>query len=187
MEEYAREIDEKYKHLKVNINPVVNFRETITKKPTTDKKIIKTIYETCRVAHFWKCITLDNGYLFRCPQQMGYAKYYNDYSDALLLTDIKSVDDVLDFLENNNPIKACVNCLGTVGTEFENQQIKRSEFFKLLPKKPEDAIDWQEVKRVKRQILKRKLLDFLIVRFVNRKIKKYRALYHRFTQRHKRD
>ncbi len=139
----------------------------MAKQPTNDKKIIKTIYETCKIAHFWKCITLDNGYLFRCPQQMGYAKYHNDYSDALLLTDIKSADDILDFLENNNPIKACSSCLGMVGTEFKHQQIRRNTFFKLLPNKPEDAIDWQEVRRVKREIWKRKFLYFWrhLVRF----------------------
>ncbi len=164
VEEYAKEIDKKYKNLEVVVTSLkTKFRESITKQPTKDKEIIKTIYETCWVAHFWKCVTLDNGYLFRCPQQIGYAKYHNDYSDALLLTDIKSVDDILRFLENNNPIKACSSCLGMVGTEFKHRQIKGREFFKLLPNKPEDAIDWKEVKRVKKEILKKKTREIKII------------------------
>ncbi len=145
---YAKNISEKYKHIKVVINPKLTFRESIALVPTTDKKLIKTVYNTCKVAHVYRCITVDNGYLYRCPQQMVYAKQTGDYKESLSIENIKNVEEILCFLENNNPLSACSCCLGTIGTSFSHAQVDKNEFLQLLKQKPDDAIDWEYAKEI---------------------------------------
>lgn len=89
----------------------------MAQNPTEDLSIIDMVYQTCMVAHVWRSLTVNNGRLYRCPQSLVYAERESDYSDSVYIRDIKSVKELLLFLEND-ACKACAQCLGSVGKEF---------------------------------------------------------------------
>lgn len=118
-----------------------SFRESISQFPTTDQALVKTIYDTCQIAHFWRCLTVDNGKIYRCPQSMVFSERSNDYSTELEICKVWNIDTLLSFLENNQPCAACACCLGSIGVEFKHEQLHASAWTSKLPQYPEDALD----------------------------------------------
>lgn len=131
-----------HKGIKVQTVEYASFRESISQEPTAGQAVIKTIYDTCQVAHVWRCLAVDSGKLYRCPQSMIFAEKTQDYSDALEIRKISNVETVLSFLENNQPIGACACCLGSIGAEFQHEQVRAAEWSSKLPQHPEDALDY---------------------------------------------
>lgn len=122
------------------------FREPRVQNSSSDKELIQKIYETCQIAHFWRCLTVDNGYLYRCPQSMVEIEKINDYSNALNIFELDSCDELLEFLEKNEAPEFCSNCLGSVGKTFSHEQIKRDIWEEFIPVSYEDGIDTEQVK-----------------------------------------
>jgi len=127
--------------VKVQVLEYTSFRESISQFPTIDKALVKIIYDTCQIAHFWRCLTVDNGKIYRCPQSMVFSEKYNDYSTCLEIRKVWNVDTLLSFLENNQPCAACACCLGSIGVEFQHEQLHASAWTSKLPQYPEDALD----------------------------------------------
>lgn len=128
--------------VKVQVLEYTSFRESISQFPTIDQALVKTIYNTCQIAHFWRCLTVDNGKIYRCPQSMVFSEKSNDYSAVLEIRKIWNVDTLLSFLENNQPCVACARCLGSIGVEFQHEQLCVSAWTSKLPPYPEDALDY---------------------------------------------
>ena len=133
----AKEIE----RVKVQVLEYASFRESISQFPTIDQALVKTIYNTCQIAHFWRCLTVDNGKIYRCPQSMVFSEKSNDYSSVLEIRKVSNVDTLLSFLENNQPCAACAHCLGSIGVEFQHEQLHASAWMSKLPQYPEDALD----------------------------------------------
>lgn len=122
------------------------FREAITNNLTVDQALCRRIYETCQIAHYWRCITVDQGFLYRCPQSMVFMRNHNlreEMNDKLEIRTIKKMEDVLCFLENNNFLQACASCLGSVGIVFEHQQVHKDLWVSQLPEIPEEGVDYK--------------------------------------------
>lgn len=66
------------KNITVDVVESPVFREAFAQTTTANKKLIKKIYTTCRVAHDWKCIVIDNGVLYRCPQAIVYSEQVSE-------------------------------------------------------------------------------------------------------------
>lgn len=124
------------------------FRETYTELGTNDDALVKRIYRTCQIAHVWRCHTIAHGYFFRCPQSV--------FIPALLLPDAeKAVDglkihsgptfgeELLDFLENPDPLRSCQFCLGSVGRKFDHSQVSRSGWRQRQKLSTEKLLDQQ--------------------------------------------
>lgn len=135
----AKEICER---VKVQVLEYASFRESISQFSTIDQALIKTIYNTCQIAHFWRCVTVDNGKIYRCPQSMVFSEKSDDYSTTLEIRKVWNVDTLLSFLENNQPCAACACCLGSIGVEFQHEQLHTSAWTSKLPQYPEDALDY---------------------------------------------
>ena len=129
------------KGIKVRILEYSTFREAVSKEKTESEDLVKNIYETCQIAHFLRCITVDNGRVFRCPQSMVFSSEYNKYKDTCKIDELENINQLLEFLENNNPIEACYYCLGSIGNAFKHEQLNRNNWQDKLPNKPDDAID----------------------------------------------
>ena len=129
------------KGIKVNILEYSDFRESITKFESDDYELINLIYNSCQIAHNWRCITIDNGRVYRCPQSMIYCESIGDFSDSLDIHEISNFITLLSFFENNNSLKSCGRCLGSVGVKFSHEQIPNTDWFDKLPNTPEDGID----------------------------------------------
>lgn len=131
---------------KVKVLKYSFFREAITSELTENQSLCKRIYETCQIAHYWRCITVDNGFVYRCPQSMVFMRNHNikgKKNDKLEIRTIKKMEDVLCFLENNNSLQACASCLGSVGIMFEHEQVHKDLWLNLLPSIPEEGVDYK--------------------------------------------
>lgn len=131
----------------VEVKEITAFRESITQNPTKDVSIINTVYNKCVIAHIWRSLTVNDGFLFRCPQSMVYAEDNSDYSDAIKVYDIKNIEELLAFLENNIACNSCSRCLGSIGKSFLHMQVKREDWSTVLPLTPEDGIDYEYAKK----------------------------------------
>ncbi len=129
------------KGVKVRILEYSNFRESISQHSTDNQELKQLIYETCQVAHNWRCITVDNGRIYRCPQSMIYSEKNNNLSDSICISELSNIYDLLTFLENNNYLNSCSCCFGSVGKKINHQQIKRDEWINILPETIESGID----------------------------------------------
>ncbi len=128
--------------INVELKEISFFRESISQNRTEDQSLAQMIYESCLTAHGWKCLTVHNGRLYRCPQSLVYAEKTSDYSDSINIYDIQCTNDLLRFLENNNACKACSQCLGSIGKLFSHEQRKYKDWLKALPQTPEEGIDF---------------------------------------------
>ena len=129
------------KGVKVRILEYSDFRESISQYSTDNQELKQLIYETCQVAHNWRCITVDNDRLYRCPQSMIYSEKNNDFSDSICISKLSNIYDLLAFLENNYYLNSCSCCFGSVGKKINHQQIKRYEWTSMLPETIESGID----------------------------------------------
>jgi len=145
-----RKIAEKISNtgIAVRILEYTSFRESITQRNTTNANTIKTIYNTCQIAHFLRCITVDNGKIYRCPQSMILSEQLNDETDLIEIDNLTSINQLLEFLENNSPCKACAYCIGSIGKKFEHIQVTKDKWKDLLPHIPDDAIDYEYAKQL---------------------------------------
>ena len=125
---------------KVTILEYSSFREAISRLKTDDKNIINRIYDTCQIAHFLRCITIENGRLYRCPQSMIYEEKTGDKKDSIEIKSINNINNLLKFLENNNALNSCASCLGSIGQAFLHEQINKNKWEEALPEKTEEAI-----------------------------------------------
>ena len=141
----------KDKFTKVRILEYDSFRIPFVKKESNNKELVQQIYDTCQIAHYWRCITIENGYLYRCPQSMINDKRKNIYVNGLKINSINSYQIVLDFLENNTPIQYCSQCLGSVGKLINHKQSVRNEWTNLIPDFLENSIDQDYMKEVSSQ------------------------------------
>ncbi len=131
---------------KVKILQYSSFREAITRDWTANEMLCQKIYETCQIAHYWRCITVEQGFLYRCPQSMILMRNWNrkaKMNDVLEVRTIKEIEDVLRFLENNASLQACAKCLGSVGIVFEHGQVHKDFWINTLPAIPEEGIDYK--------------------------------------------
>lgn len=138
---------------KIRILKYSDFRQPITQHATLNKELSKLTYETCQIAHNWRCITVDNGMLYRCPQSMIYSENQDDYSDAIIISSLRTYDELLRFLENNNYLFSCKNCLGSIGKKFKHKQINRIDWVSNLPLTPEEGIDIEYAKELEKSLV----------------------------------
>jgi hypothetical protein len=95
--------------------------------------LVAQIFQSCHVAHLWKCHTVANGYFHKCPQSYFLPKLTP--TSNLLHADglkIEASDEfgerLLGYLNSSAPLASCRNCLGTAGRRFRHVQVKRAEF-----------------------------------------------------------
>ncbi len=104
------------------------FRESYSEIGTEDKNLIQRIYNTCDVVWNWKCYTLVDYYLYRCPQSYFIPKYLKTgFMDGIEITTDPSIRGrVLEHLNSPEPSKSCQYCLGTSGKTFPHQTVARN-------------------------------------------------------------
>lgn len=127
----------------VDILEYSNFREAMALNESKDGRLVRAIYDTCQIAHFWRCITVDRGWVFRCPQSLyrSRASAGEFLADARRIESLADTDSVLAFLENPDPLAACWSCAGSVGSAFPHQQVSRRAWIGSIGTRPEDVVD----------------------------------------------
>ncbi|HEX6969469.1 MAG TPA: radical SAM protein [Micromonosporaceae bacterium] len=122
-----------------------HFRVAYSEQGTDSESLIQDIFDTCKLAHFWLSHTVFDGWLYRCPQSV--------FLPEQLVADgwDRTVDGIriekgprfrerlIEFLTRTTPLRACRNCLGSVGRLHPHAEVPRQEWRQPLP--TEDVLD----------------------------------------------
>ncbi len=135
---------------KLTIFKYDKFRETFSSKGTADQELINKIYAACKVANFWGCHAVRDGYIYKCPQSI----YIPTISGTQTETDrLEIVDDdnfaqtLLDFLNSTTPLTTCANCAGTAGRLKAHEFLPLEKWHKQINKSSEEIIDYDWLAR----------------------------------------
>jgi organic radical activating enzyme len=108
------------------------FRESYSELGAHDAALVERIYRTCQMANVWRCNTVLNGFLYRCPQSAFLPSIIHrpgsqaNLADGLRITDSQDfADQLLAFLESPEPLRSCGNCLGSAGSLLKHTQMSR--------------------------------------------------------------
>jgi organic radical activating enzyme len=109
------------------------FRESYSEVGTDDRELVSAIYTTCQIAHRWRCHNVVDGAFYKCPQAyfvgrtLAGAEHARD--DGVELVDSPLLgEELLRYLTEEEPLRACRNCLGSVGRLFRHEQDRRDGF-----------------------------------------------------------
>ena len=107
------------------------FRESYSEIGTENDELVSRVYQSCQIAHIWRCHTVRRGYFYRCPQSIFVSRVIRGGEphpeDALPITNCPNFgEQLLAFLEQPHPLNACRHCLGSVGDLFDHEQVSRS-------------------------------------------------------------
>jgi organic radical activating enzyme len=124
-----------------------HFQESYSAVGTENRALIRRIYQSCQMAHTWHCNTVDSGYFYKCPPALFIPKLLHleaagEYAeDRIPISDgADFAGELLRYLNSPEPLKACTNCLGTVGASFPHVLQPRSVD---PPARPtEELVDW---------------------------------------------
>ncbi|MBW4426146.1 MAG: radical SAM protein [Nostoc desertorum CM1-VF14] len=104
-----------------------DFRESYSELGTENTELVQKIYSTCAVAHIWRCHTISEGYLYKCPQSVFIPKVVkkdNLQNDGIEITDSPDFfKQLLAYLKSEEPLGSCSHCLGCVGKRFTHEQM----------------------------------------------------------------
>lgn len=110
------------------IDSVSSFREMFRFDQEGPDNLTSRIFETCEIAHVYRCVSVRSGHLYMCPQAHSIArvKGVDPTSDGICISsDPDFVGRLLQYLSQEVPLEACASCLGTVGRLLEHQQLGR--------------------------------------------------------------
>ena len=142
---WAKDAKEKY-NIKTYIYMYKNFRESISYQKNNNRDLVKKIYNTCIVSHDWQCFNVFEGYFFKCPQAMAISR--NIRNNPMDINGIKIEDsgnleiELLKYINSDEPLKACSNCLGSVGKYIELAQIPRNKYQELSNNSISEMVDY---------------------------------------------
>jgi hypothetical protein len=129
--------------VELNLSRIAEFRESYAELGTLDGRLVRRIYESCVLAHVWRCHTVADGYFYKCPPSYFIPKLIASVDlDALRIEDDAGFGDrLLRFLEDPTPLASCRNCLGSSGRRFAHSQTKRAEFRPRQRRTTEELLD----------------------------------------------
>jgi organic radical activating enzyme len=109
----------------VRIKVFDNFRVSYRRR-SDDAFLTERIYQTCQIGNAWRCLTVDRGIIYRCPQSahLHRAGQLVGSSDFLRITEIASADEMATWLTQPHALESCQLCLGSVGTLRPHQQVQ---------------------------------------------------------------
>jgi len=125
------------------------FRETYAQKGSDDFHLINRIYRSCQIAHTWRCHTVSRGYFYLCPQSIFVPMISHSSSDnqeykengLKISGDSGFGQELLRFLESEDPLSACSSCLGSVGKLFNHEQVPRNIWTQYQQYTTEELLD----------------------------------------------
>lgn len=120
------------------------FKATLSAQTNQDEPLVQAIYQTCKVAHQWGCHMVRHGSLYKCPRSayLPMLLGYDRDVDALRIEEGPDFQArLLDFLNSPIPLRACSNCLGTVGRTFPHRLTPRAEWSKSLDRPVAELLD----------------------------------------------
>lgn len=112
----------------------VSFRQ-----PDSDAELTQRIYRSCQIANLWRCITAEDGRLYRCPQT-AHVNMSDEYvafrgrhgQDFLEIEQIASPQELLGWLRRAEAIEGCRVCAGSAGARQPHTQLRSSHHVEIV-------------------------------------------------------
>jgi hypothetical protein len=130
--------------VELRVTRVREFRESYSELGTSDKRLVRRIYDSCVLAHVWRNHTVADGYFYKCPPSYFLPKTLAlpGVDDGLLIeADARFGQRLLRYLESPTPLGSCRNCLGSSGRRFPHGQTARAEFRDRQRRPTEELVD----------------------------------------------
>ena len=111
------------------------FRVTFLNRENTDRKLVRSLYRECRMAHDWACNLIHNGRFYKCVVAPFVADRLrligitidNHDSDSVSLHDQPDLGAALrTYLGSTEPLQACTYCLGTCGKSMRHTLLDKA-------------------------------------------------------------
>lgn len=122
------------------------FREPYVEGEASATDITERVYRTCKMAHDWDCHNVYKGHFFKCPQSIFLRRLFqaDPFSDGISIEDsLLFKTRLADYLLNPKPLRACSNCLGSVGKLFRHEQVDRSAWREVQRQSLRNVIDFE--------------------------------------------
>jgi hypothetical protein len=132
---------------RLRLRPVTEFRESYSEIGATRPGLARAIYDSCRIVHEWRCHTLAEGRLYRCPQSFYLSRVLEPAREAAVLDSLALSDTrefgakLRAFFNADQQPRACGHCLGTSGRRFAHAQVSRREFRAMQARPAEELVD----------------------------------------------
>lgn len=131
----------------IKMRNCIEFRESYSEYGIDDMQLVQAIYDTCLVAHDWRCHTVADGRFYKCPQSYFLPKIIgacaaNQVVDSILISDAKEFGiELLSYLYSSKPLQTCGHCLGTSGGQFPHTETRRVQFRDLQYRPARELLD----------------------------------------------
>ena len=89
----------------------------------TDNELTRLIYTTCQIGNQWRCLTLEDGTLYRCPQSALLARDSKavQTSDGIRIDGIRHASELYGWIARLTPLLSCSSCTGSAGLRHPHQ------------------------------------------------------------------
>ncbi|WP_145949539.1 radical SAM protein [Paenibacillus sp. Y412MC10] len=143
-------------NVSLEIREFSRFREAYSEIGTYNEQLVQRIYNTCQIAHVWKCHTIHDGRFYRCPQSVFLRTTITEASlpdEGLIIDSGEDFGQQLkEYLERDLPFKACTYCLGSAGKAFTHTRVARNDWRGLQNKPTEELLDQAYLERLEQDI-----------------------------------
>lgn len=106
------------------------------RRPDDHPELTQDVYATCQIANRWRCITVDEGWIHRCPQAMLAADGDAAAEDGLTITEIDAAATLRSWLLRAEALRSCRGCAGSVGVRHPHRARIRTD-----AEVPDNALD----------------------------------------------
>jgi organic radical activating enzyme len=88
-----------------------------------DDELTQLIYATCQIGNRWRCLTVEDGMLYRCPQSVLLAQdsKAGRTSDGIRINDVQGTSELHAWITRPTPLLSCSSCTGSVGLRHPHQ------------------------------------------------------------------
>jgi hypothetical protein len=96
-----------------------SFRYAMPAHPLTPQQT-QEVFDTCQQAKAWSCHTVHDGHVYLCPVSADPG--FRDRESCPIEPTDTLAERLRAFMDRSEPLRACAQCLGTVGTRFSHRQ-----------------------------------------------------------------
>ena len=118
-------------HVQLVVRKPHAFRATLLKERVADDQLVQRVFDSCRIAHDYRCRSLARGRFYTCsvaPQMPAWLTMLGvDTAEVVrdgvpLQAGVNSCTDVERSLRTAAPLASCRFCLGTAGVDITHHQ-----------------------------------------------------------------
>lgn len=163
-------------HVHIRLDRVDTFRVAYSEFGTRDDRLVQRIFDTCKLAHTWRCQTVTQGHFYRCSPSSYLPRVIHSHLlphplvDGLKVNASPGFDRRLwRFLTSPAPLSSCHHCLGSIGKSMAWEPRQRKTWRAAQACPTESLVNWSlletlegEKRNIKGNHLYRRYRDYAL-------------------------